>query len=283
MTTMGKVVENGIVFVKNKITNKIELMATSASFQVGMKDYPGDLILNGDLCLSSRDVKLSSGPGRYTIENDSTITNISTESVSGIIYVNLPRTPRDGQISIVKDTSGTCSVVNISISSYDGSLIDNSTTKTIDLDYGTYGFIWFKDKWVTLFEPTQSIERVSTSLQFSAASTANSSTKYLIPGYSTSAASSTVIEVIAAGDYILKNLFIKQTPGTSGGLIAYTVTVNGTDTALSKTITYLTATGNNVVDKINISKGDLIGVKIVTTSGGEFPTPPTNMNVSFLG
>ena len=138
--------------------------------------------------------------------------------------------------------------MNISITSYDGSQIDTSTTKIIDSNYGSYGFIWIKNKWFTLFEPTQSIERVSTSLQlqFSAASTINSSSRYLIPGYSTSAASSTIIEVIAAGDYILKNLFIKQTPGTSGGIIAYTVTVNGTDTALSNSIAYFIVTGKQI-------------------------------------
>jgi hypothetical protein len=285
MTTMAKVVENGIVFVKNKITNKIELMATPASLQVGMKDYPGALILNGDLSLSSKDVNLSSNVGVYTIPNNSTITNISTNSVTGTIYVNLPSSPRNGQISIVKDASGTCSTVNIAITSYDGSQIGSSTTKIIDSDYGAYVFIWIGNRWSTLVEPPPVVNNVSTSFQFSAASTMNNSSRYLVPGYSTSAASSTIIEVIAAGDYILKNLFIKQTPGTSSSLITYTVTVNGVDTALSKVITYLDATGNNVVDKINISKDDLIGVKIVTTTtgGDEFPIPPTNMNVSFLG
>jgi len=126
----------------------LERIAFPHAVQVGVSNIPKELILTGRVSLSIGDYKCRLG-GTVSLEDNQTIANIEPETQGiGTLHVKLPIKPREGQILVIKDLSGTASTNNISISSWDSSvLIDSSLTKVINRNYGYIGLYWHNNGW----------------------------------------------------------------------------------------------------------------------------------------
>jgi hypothetical protein len=116
--------------------------------QVGLDNMPSELIVNGSLSLSIGNYKCRLN-GTVTISQNHTIAAIEPATIgSGTLYVKLPKKPKDGNLLVIKDLSGTASTNNIVISSWDASTnIDGFLTKTINTNYGYVSLFWRTDTW----------------------------------------------------------------------------------------------------------------------------------------
>lgn len=131
----------------------IEKIAFPHAVQVGLDNIPKELILTGRLSLSIGDYKCRPN-GSISIDDNHTIANIEPlQQGQGTLYVKLPIKPREGQILVIKDLSGTAQTNNIAVSSWDASsLIDSSQSKTINKNYGFLGLYWHKNSWRVYFD-----------------------------------------------------------------------------------------------------------------------------------
>jgi len=147
MITQSETLRSYMVLLKDGKGN-IERIAFPHAVQVGVSNIPKELILTGRVSLSIGDYKCRLG-GTVSLEDNQTIANIEPESQGpGTLYVKLPLKPREGQILVIKDLSGTAAINNISISSWDSSvLIDSSLTRLITRNYGYLGLYWHNNGW----------------------------------------------------------------------------------------------------------------------------------------
>jgi len=136
-----------MVLVKDN-KGSIEKTAFPHAVQVGFDNIPKELILTGRLSLSVGDYKCRLN-GTITINDNHTIANIEPEkNGSGKLYVKLPIRPRQGNIVIIKDSSGVAATNNIVISSWDAkSLIDLASHKIINENFGYCSFYWSGGSW----------------------------------------------------------------------------------------------------------------------------------------
>lgn len=105
----------------------------------------------------------------------------------------------------------------------------------------------------------------------------NAAASYFAPGYINTTANATEsnVQVVAAASGSFDQIYVNLTvaPG-SGKSYTVAVSVNGTPSAVSVTISDAATTGNNTASSVSVSAGDLIAFK-VTPSGT--PTQPTLM------
>lgn len=93
-------------------------------------------------------------------------------------------------------------------------------------------------------------------------------TRYLFPGYSESLAQTTAIQfrVVRAG--FLQNMYVRHNvPNGNNNAIVYTVRINGVGTALSVSLGSNTADGNDLVNVVGVSAGDLVDVEVTKAAG----------------
>jgi hypothetical protein len=147
MTTKESTSNSYLVLLKNN-RGMIEKIAFPHPLQVGLSNIPKELILTGRVSISSGNYKCRLN-GSVTIDENHTIANIEPFSEgSGTLYVKLPISPREGQLLIVKDISGTAEKNNIVISSWDVSTkIDSKSSKIISRKFGYFGFYWDGKGW----------------------------------------------------------------------------------------------------------------------------------------
>jgi hypothetical protein len=136
-----------MVLLKDNRGN-VDKVSFPQSVQVGLDNIPSELVINGSLSLSVGNYKCRLS-GTVTIDDYHTICAIEpATSGTGSLYVKLPKKPRDGNLLVIKDLSGTAATNNIVISSWDVStLIEDALSITISANYGFVSLFWKTNKW----------------------------------------------------------------------------------------------------------------------------------------
>lgn len=173
--TKKKIDESAFVIVRDKISENVQLVASPSNFQVGLTSSPADLTLNGKLSVSKKVYSISDS-NKWSIAVDDHITfaqvstSYSTDSTptSGYVSVILPKNPRDGQLVIIKDFSGSSSTYPIRIYAADAGSIDGSSYLTISSNYNVLQLIWHEKNWSssTLSVTPVSVGGSDTQVQF---------------------------------------------------------------------------------------------------------------------
>jgi hypothetical protein len=152
MSTKTDTEKQFFVFIKDPSTGKATRVALPGDVQIGVKGSPSELQLLGRLSLNTTEyIAKNSNSGIIRVSANDTVVGIIADPSLGIarITVYLPATPRDGQIVVIKDGSGTAASKPIDVISY--SLIDTLTTKTITDNFGSISLYWLSGTWRTLF------------------------------------------------------------------------------------------------------------------------------------
>lgn len=154
--TVSKIGESGLVFSKNKTTNQVETIATTADMQIGLPNSSASLTITGNISLKTIDVSLASG-AVYDAPNDVTNINVTTSGSSGTATIQLPSSPKNGQLIYVKDAGGNAGTISITLTgSPSGTktnqgiaphLIDKSSLKRITTNYGALQLLWNGAGW----------------------------------------------------------------------------------------------------------------------------------------
>ena len=155
--TKKKIDESAFIIAKDNITNNVQTVVVPSNFQVGLKTSPSDLTLTGKFSTSEKDyVANSSNNWTLSLEDHVTVSSISTtyssssQPSAGYVVINLPKNPRVGQLVIIKEFSGTASVIPLRIYDASSKTIDGANYKTISSDYGALQFFWQGTNWITV-------------------------------------------------------------------------------------------------------------------------------------
>jgi hypothetical protein len=114
---------------------------------------------------------------------------------------------------------------------------------------------------------------------FGAASISIDATRYLYPGSSTSAASTTIIELPMPIRGNITKMYLAQIAGTGTRSLDYKLLVNGSASGMGVSTT-TSGTTSSATDSISISLGDTIAISSVPASGTG--TTPSNIMISVL-
>lgn len=154
--TVSKTGESGLVFAKNKTTNQVETIATTADMQIGLSGQPANLLLNGAISVSTLDLTIAAGSTK-SIPDSSTNVNVTTTGASGLATLSLPASPKKGQLVYIKDVGGNAATVSITVigspkgtKTAEGTsphLIDGSASKSITTSYGALQLLWNGSGW----------------------------------------------------------------------------------------------------------------------------------------
>lgn len=144
------------VYVKDTNTDVVKRLAIPCDVQIGLAGNPSELQLNGAFSISTLEHVVVGNNGTANVSSDTTAVNINVSSApaSGRINVYLPTRPRDGQIHIIKDSSGTSATTPIDIFPAPGILIDGSTSKTLSTAYDSAVVYWMNNAWYNLIIST---------------------------------------------------------------------------------------------------------------------------------
>lgn len=152
-TTRSEAVQSFFVYVKDSNTNVIKRVAIPGDVQIGLEGRPSELHLLGRLAIAAKSYSTDqSNKGTINISNDDTAVGVqlSVVPLSGRIKVNLPPTPREGQLHFIKDTTGTVGSTPIDVIPAAGTLIDRQTSKTLTTPYDSLALIWLSGEWQVL-------------------------------------------------------------------------------------------------------------------------------------
>lgn len=150
MATRSDANQSFFVYVADKNTGVVQRIAIPSDVQIGLEGKPAELQLFGRLSLSAININIDAvNKGIVIITNDNTVVaiNLVVTPVSGIITVNLPSSPRDGQVHFFKDMTGTANVVPINIVPQTGVMIDGFESKTLTDSYGSLALIYMNGQW----------------------------------------------------------------------------------------------------------------------------------------
>ena len=136
------------VFVKDTNTDELLRVAITSDVQIGILQKPKELTLTGKFSLSTIEFTANESLSTFNVPEHCTIICVSNSGIplGGSINIILPSIPRDGQLVVVKDVSGSGALYNINISSTIGT-IDASSTLQITENYGSVILFWFNSQW----------------------------------------------------------------------------------------------------------------------------------------
>lgn len=269
--------QNGMVYAKNVVTNKVERIAVVSGLQVGLPAAPNDLQIFGSTSFSIKVVKLLENNEHFMDMNTSYLM-VDPNGSTGNVIVYLPPTPRQGQIVSVKDYSGNAAVVSITVNAGDRTqTIEGSYSQTINTKYGFINLIWNGAEWSILSTSSKGIMLFGCS---SVRSGGSGHTDYLNPGgVSINAGTTDERRQPTPTGGTIRNLRVLHNVAgaTSSGSanLTYTVLVNGTATAITVDID-VTSTDvvSNTSSREVVSAGDKISIQVdipanVNNSPGE--------------
>ena len=157
--TIKKIGESGLVFAKDKTTNQVTAIATTADMQIGLSNSPASLSINGSFSVKTLDIALAAGTA-YDIPSAVTNVNVTTSGASGTVTLRLPSNPKKGQLIYIKDAAGNATVVSITVigsplgtkknNNITAHLIDKNNSSLITASYGTLQLLWSDTEWYTV-------------------------------------------------------------------------------------------------------------------------------------
>ena len=109
--------------------------------------------------------------------------------------------------------------------------------------------------------------------------TASTTTRYLMPGYSDSTATSTLIQLMAPRSGIMKNMYVVHNgPSGNGNSIQYVLRKNGINSSLTVSLASTSSSGSNTTNTVQISQGDVLDVLV--TKATTIANSPSNIVVT---
>ena len=254
--TKKKIDESAFIIAKDNITNNVQTVVVPSNFQVGLKTSPSDLTLTGKFSTSEKDyVANSSNNWTLSLEDHVTVSSISTTYSSSsrpsaaYVVINLPKNPRVGQLVIIKEFSGTASVIPLRIYDASSKTIDGANYKTISSDYGALQFFWQGNNWISISNATV------------ASGAAPDSASYVVIG---SNAILTNERTLAAGSGI------SIVDGGAGAAVTISATGGGSGDVVGPS-----SSTDNAVVRFDLTTGKLIQNSVVTIADttGNITTP----------
>jgi hypothetical protein len=151
MVTKKEAENSSFVYVKDGRTGEIKRIAFPQDVQIGLASSPSELMLTGRFSLSA--VKYAIRPGgTLALKNDVVYALIEPETTgTGDLNVVLPSSPRQGQLVIIKDSSGTADVNNIVVKTKNTDLIDTESQQLITSQFGSISLTWNGAGWTGVF------------------------------------------------------------------------------------------------------------------------------------
>lgn len=253
--------QNGMVYAKNVLTNKIERIAIVTGLQVGLPSLPQDLQVFGATSFSSKLVKLLEN-NEYQMDMETSYLFVEPSGSSNSVVVYLPKGPRLGQVVYIKDASGNAASVAIVVNAGEkNQTIDGSYSQTINSKLGFINLIWNGNEWSILSSPSKGIMMFGCSTL-----RAGTNTDYLNPGgVSLSASTSDNRKAPCPSNGTIRNLnIIHNSIGTVSAPadITYTILVNGIATSIIVNASATsTSTTSNIVNRAVVVAGDQISIK----------------------
>jgi hypothetical protein len=108
----------------------------------------------------------------------------------------------------------------------------------------------------------------------------STTTRYLFPFYSEQLAEVNEFGFESPRSGIIKNLRVRHNkPKGNGNNIVYTVRVAGSDSSVSVTLASTSTSGNDIINTVSVSAGDLISIKVEKSSG--VSSSPRNVIATF--
>lgn len=156
MATLLDALKSFFMFITDKNTNKVTRIATTGDLQVGLIDNPASFEMFGRLVMNCKLFVINGSSGlTINLSNHDTIVNIDSTGISpSTISVILPSAPRNGQIHVIKDYSGSCvflgNIISITTHNPDIVTIENAPTKTITSGFGVMTFYWYGNQWYVM-------------------------------------------------------------------------------------------------------------------------------------
>jgi hypothetical protein len=280
------------VYVKDTNSDAIKRLAIPCDVQIGLAGVPSELQLNGRFSISTLEHVVIGSNGTINVSSDTTTVNINVSSApaSGRINVYLPPRPRNGQIHIIKDSSGTSATTPIDIFPPTGILIDGSTSKTLSTAYSSAVIYWMNNAWYNL---------IVSSGGGSYTPPTGTGIPHIVGGVQNAAASNIVNADIDASAAIAVSKLAPGTNGqvltTTGGAAAWgTGATTPTGTGIPHIVGGVQDAAASTIVNADISASAAVAVSklaagtngdVLTTSGGVaawaagFATLPTNCSV----
>jgi hypothetical protein len=138
------------VYVRDQNTGQIKSVAIPGDVQVGLNGNPADLTLLGRFSIAATNYNTDNvNKGLIQASPDDTIIGISRviTPISGRIRVNLPATPREGELHFIKDMTETSDVTPIDIYPASNQTIDNQAFVTLADPNGSLALVYFNGNW----------------------------------------------------------------------------------------------------------------------------------------
>lgn len=154
MTTNTDITRNLFIYVKDTNTGKITRTVVPSDLQIGLKNRPSSLDLNGRLALNETNYLIDVNSTNVVLKNEDTISSIDlTLLTNTTITVTLPLNPRRGQIHVIKDLQGGASPTQvINVNAGTGRLIDSTQITVLSSAYASLGVYWSQSGWKILFQ-----------------------------------------------------------------------------------------------------------------------------------
>lgn len=154
MTTRSETQQSLFIVSRDANNSEVKRIAIPQDTQIGLSGKPAELALLGKLAISANSVDVTSdADARIKIDAHTSSVVVNSVGTATSVEVVLPQNPRNGQVVLVKDGTGTASSVNLTLSPYSSAeTIDDSATKTVTTDYGAVLLVYLHDAkcWYTL-------------------------------------------------------------------------------------------------------------------------------------
>lgn len=148
MVTKKEAENSSFVYTKDTRTGEIKRIAFPQDVQVGLSNSPRELMLTGRFSLSAVNYRVAPG-ATLSLKDDVVYASIepTTISVLGSLNVTLPPKPREGQLVIIKDGSGTAETHSIVVKAPAGIQIDSESVQEITSAFGAISVVWNGSAW----------------------------------------------------------------------------------------------------------------------------------------
>lgn len=148
MPTREELNKSYVVLVRDRNSGNVSKVIFPQATQVGAKESPNDLLLTGRLILSERQYLCPPG-GTVSIDENNTIATVKRSTTgSGSLTIKLPASSQNGHFVIIKDVDGVASTNNVVVIPTNSvEVIDGSSTKIINNDYGFLALFYKNNSW----------------------------------------------------------------------------------------------------------------------------------------
>lgn len=149
-TTKSRAEQSFFVFIKDAITGKITRVAFPSSVQIGTSGNPAELQMTGRFSVAPTILECTATNAstlNLSIHDCAVAVVCALTPPAGYVRVNLPATPREGEVHIVIDESATAGTYPIRIYAAQDRLINGAPYVSIASSQDAVTLIWLRNAW----------------------------------------------------------------------------------------------------------------------------------------